>query len=186
MADVYTSPSSWKLLKHVKITLPPICPNETDFWLGHFECFGYKNKVSGPKRLFAAIFQTGLGIAVSGIIISLLVVNLRINFSPSAPTQIDQQAFVSVCTVIATFLGAVFWREQSDLHQKWQYLADLFNRIVELHPPENDSVYNMREHLLIGLAHDTLTMGMWAHRSFRTSFKEALERSIIFEKKIII
>ncbi len=159
-------------------------------FLGHVACFGYEHKISGKRRIIAALIQTLWG---SFLLISLIVVsfwllshtawpvNLKLS---STEVGIDQQSFSALILAIAAMFGAAFWREQKDMHEKWRYLADQFNRITEIKVDDPLSFCNearRKEQLLVCLIIDCIVMGMWGHESFSATFKDVLEKATIYK-----
>jgi hypothetical protein len=75
---------------------------------------------------------------------------------------------MGLIAIIAGVFGATAIRERSAMHEKWRYLAELFNILIQTDPGQK------RNHIEACLAYDILTMEMWAHKSFRYMFKEIL------------
>jgi hypothetical protein len=89
--------------------------------------------------------------------------------------------------VLLAIFGAAFYREMKDIHNKFDYLAKLFNDVVKTEPTissgtPKENTYHQREHLLACLSHDILIMNMWAHKSFKFLFKETLEKTVIYDR----
>lgn len=154
--------------------------------LFQIEFSGYYNKINGKRRIFAAIAQT---LWASGALVFLVptirfILGQRHEFSwEFSDSEIEK--ILGIGGLIALVFGANFIREMKDIHNKFDYLAKLFNEIVKLKPLDKLSLteYNQREHLLACLAHDILTMNMWAHSSFRSVFKEVIEKAMIYESR---
>lgn len=70
------------------------------------------------------------------------------------------------------------------MHSKWEYLADLYNRMLE-QPflSETPQYFSCRESLKIALVIDSLTMGMWAHDSYYDTFESVITKAKVYENK---
>lgn len=177
----YETPQAFRDLRSIKVR------NAWSFFevflLGRFEIFGYRNLPSGKMRVFAAFIQTVWVSILLAVFFGFLLGVARKFGYPVNPNNglMEQGVFATLFVVVATVFGATFWREQSDLYERWQYLAALFNQIVLTDPPEGREGYDKREHLWSCFAHDLLVMEMWAHKSFRGAFCDLMERSVIFD-----
>ena len=136
-------------------------------FLGQGEWTGYYNKIGAKQRVIAALVQT----IWSASILVLFIYILK--------DQSEKINIVNACGLMAAIFGAAFFREMKDIHNKWDYLAKTFNDIIKLNANDDRLKYSQRDHLAACLAHDILTMNMWAHRSFRSFFKEILLKAVI-------
>jgi hypothetical protein len=145
--------------------------------LGQVGVFGYYNHLGAKRRIVAAAIQTFWSVAAM-YYLGEWMQGFEIN--PKQPIQPFYIAnILNACGLIAAIFGAAFFREMKDIHNKWDYLAKTFNDTIKLPPKYSDDLaYNPRDHLSACLAHDILTMNMWAHRSFRAFFKEMLEKAV--------
>ena len=145
--------------------------------LGRWDVLGYGNGLSGTMRMFAAGIQTIFGFAI--LLGVYFVLDSRGFFGPKPQSGPDVgSAFATnvattTSVLILLFTGS-FIHERANLYSKWRYLADLFNSIITL---QNASLKH-RDHILACHACDTLTLDMWAHESFRESFKLALRDAV--------
>lgn len=177
----YQTPKPYLNLCEIYINDPPVKHWETVF-LGKSSLSGHWNNISGPKRILAAVIQTFW----SALALTLILV---IGFQFHRVDDWKAEQPIGFLTLITGIFGATFYHERTTIHEKWQYLAATFNSILQIDPPAGNGSksgigkYSIREHMLACLAHDILTMEMWAHRSFRAAFKEALERAIIHSVK---
>ncbi len=75
---------------------------------------------------------------------------------------------------IIVIIYSSLWK---DYHSKWEYCSHLFNDTLK-------SLNESEAHLLeASLAIDVLILDLWAHRSFRDLFYQALENAIKFKYK---
>lgn len=154
------------------------------FFLFQFEFSGYYNRINGKLRIFSAAIQTFWASVALVILISFIKFAFHKDHEFSMTVdKLEIEKILGIAGLIALIFGANFIREMKDIHSKFDYLAKLFNDIVKIKPLEPLSLneYNQREHLLTCLAHDILTMNMWAHSSFRAVFKEVIEKAVIYE-----
>ena len=139
----------------------------------HYSCTGYFNEINAKKRIFAAIWQTFMATLAVFIIYDFF--KNRCFFNSDPPNSMNIIAFISA------IFGATFFREMKDIHNKFSYLAGIFNDIIKIDPIKNadNNSYNKREHLLSCLGHDILIMSMWSHKSFKSVFKDILEKAVL-------
>jgi hypothetical protein len=141
-----------------------------ELWiLGRWCWAGYGRLLSGHRRLFAAAWQT--------IVVLSLYVGV---FKAFGYYQLSKDDFLWVLGAVSAFFGAAFLREHRDYVSKWNYLANLFNNVVQI--PHSDVGYDQREHLLACLVWDILTMEMWAHRSFHVCVRDVICRAAFLLK----
>ena len=175
----YKTPNKFNSLPSIKINSYWAEKNPFEvivevIFLGQFELAGYYNRVGAKSRIITALIQCTWSSAALFAIGSTL--------DHYEIIRSNSESIVSICAVIGAIFGATYFREMKDIHNKWEYLSATFNEIVKV-PPIRHGLrkYNQREHLAACLAHDLLTMNMWAHRSFRSFFKEIVEKAIIHE-----
>ena len=125
------------------------------------------DNVSGPKRAFAALWQTVLALLVLAIISVVAHQYGRIDLEP-----LENDAWLGVLALISGIFGATFINERASLHSKWQYLANTYTQAILM---EDRAI---QDHALSFLAHDILIMEMWAHKSFKQAFKDAIQESV--------
>ncbi len=177
----YTSPPSFEALRFISIERVLQGKDSLEKFievvlLGQFELAGYYNRVSAKLRFFSALIQT---IWATFFLVMLVKAVRQIGY-----TNLDDPLLnsVALCALISAIFGATYLREMKDIHNKWDYLARTFNDVIKLDTPTNTATtYSRREHLAASLAHDILVMNMWAHRSYRSFFKEILEKSVIYQ-----
>lgn len=154
-----------------------------DKWfLGRSDSYGYYNKPSANLRLFAALHSTLL-ISIFFALLAILA-NTFIDSNLVAGSDGKPRSETEI-NLILGFLGlwfGMFWKEKKDLHDKWKYLADLYNKFLQ-EPPINPNIpskFSVREPLRVALALDCLVMGMWAHKSFYEVFEHVLIDAHLF------
>ena len=79
----------------------------------------------------------------------------------------------SVFSFFAFWFG-MFWREKAHIHNKWAYLAGLYNEIIKTEPSVRGKGYDKRMVMEIALALDILKLEMWGHSSYREIFQSIL------------
>lgn len=135
---------------------------------------GYKNRVSGNRRIIAAVVVTSLTSAP--VLLLGLSIVLKYGLGPNL------NAFGFVAPLILAFfgtIGGIFLKEKNSLYEKWKYLASLYNEVLKVEPSKNKDSYKKRELLEVALALDLLEMEMWSHDSFWESFRDTMESAII-------
>lgn len=172
-----------------------------DRFFFHWELFGFWNRPSGKLIALSALAQA---FCLSLIIIAVGVAYYKVlrgwfggqnpifnGFEPVICGQsgelkansnggTDQQAFLAFLILLVSSFGAIYWQELGRFYAKWAYLAALFNRVIEIDPAAGAKGYRKREHLNACMASDMLVMGMWAHKSFRESFRDLLEKAVLY------
>lgn len=142
---------------------------ETKFWekfvLGHFECFGHSNGLSGPKRLWSAAIQTFWATGFLWFLSYLFFKKI---------TVADSQSATGICGIVSAIFAGCALNEKSNLYGKWGYLAGLFNQVIATKELDRKML-----HQLSCFGHDCLTMHMWAHKSFNAGFNEIIILSLI-------
>lgn len=188
----YKISKKFENLKHIKITKL----HKDKFWLTtvvehallfQFGFTGYYNTIDSKRRIVSAMGQTIWAIIVLNLIRVIFnyifVTNYHVSFKIS--NQLSYKNYAGIAGVVAAIFGANFIREMKDIHNKFDYLAKLFNDVIKIKPIQfkkiNHQEYNQREHLAACLAHDILIMNMWAHRSFQGVFKDIFEKAIILD-----
>lgn len=151
--------------------------------LGHSSS-SYSNKISGWKQLKAAIIQTVWCSLLLCFFVFMLsgVSYFDICEKVCSGRGFEQGLYSSVIGIIVAVFGAAFWRERRDVIRRWRFLADAFNLIIQVEPPKGSCDYNKREHFFATYGHDILTLEMWSHRTFRSSFKDIIERSNLYAR----
>ncbi len=150
--------------------------------LGHIESFGYFNKIGPKRRVLAALLQTLWSMMFLGL--ATLCFHKFWNNSCECDRSIDLEGYIGFAALLAAIFGANFVRESRDVYSKFDYLAGVFNSIIQLDANKEILEYNnanKREHLLGCLAHDLITMNMWAHRSFTGIFNEVIKKAVILD-----
>lgn len=116
--------------------------------LNRYSFFGYKNSVRVNLRMIGCAFVTALAA-------SLLLV---------ATPNLPPTGFAALGTLFAS----LFIVERTSVYNKWQYLAGLYNKVIEA------DVGYKREVLRVALVLDIIEMEMWSHRSFDDIFEDVL------------
>lgn len=130
--------------------------------LGRYSFCGYKNHVRSNLRIFSALFTT---VSVTLFVLCTVKIvpknsyfNETVFSNPNAPLA------------IATMFISTFILERTHLHKKWEYLADLYNLILQVDIKEKDKYQIMRTALVL----DAIQMEMWSHRSYKKIFESVL------------
>lgn len=139
-------------------------------FLGRWPWFGYGNYISGSRRIFTGAFQT-----IFALVALYGCYWLAEKFGVIGGGVItDQDARMSMLLLVSGIFAGTLFNEKSSLYSKWNYLAHAFNSALNLPEPT-------KAHAMACLAHDLIVMEMWAHRSFRAMFKDAVRDAICLE-----
>ena len=92
----------------------------------------------------------------------------------------DRTGPITLALAIIGSISFLFMRERTSMHEKWKYLAVVYNDYVNLQPRTSISAVTIRgrEILAASLALDLLEMDMWNHNSFSTIFKMELTKAL--------
>lgn len=124
------------------------------FILNRYSFFGYKNAVRANLRLFASLGLTFFVISFFSFIFSIFRID---------ETNGNTSNLTTLWMACAGLFLSSFILERRNLHEKWQYLASLYNSIIE-------ADLNRKFELEYAFAMDLIDMEMWSHRSFREMF----------------
>lgn len=144
---------------------------------------GYRNSPSGNIRIIPTFWTTTF---ISAFLFCLFTAlnKLEPAFIIGKKDQsLDETYLLIVTSFMALWLG-LYWKEKKDLHEKWRYLAELYNQIISTPPGKVKSQFSGRESLRVALALDLLTMGMWGHTSFNSIFEAVLVEAYSHEHKV--
>ncbi|MES2801021.1 MAG: hypothetical protein V4654_00890 [Bdellovibrionota bacterium] len=134
---------------------------------------GYKNYVRSNLRIFSAISLTAfLGIFINAICI---VFGQSVSFF-KVVAGIQTLDFPLLASAIA-FCISTFILERSHLHKKWEFLANLQNKILET------DLGLKREILETTLTLHLIEMEMWSHKSFVDKFNVVMTSAVFTYKQ---
>lgn len=143
------------------------------FVLLKFSTFGYWNNVNANLR------------ATSTLLISYGWTMLIFKFSYLINLDFDNEKDWKKLGVFGAIFVAHYFHERTAYHQKWHYLASLYNEVLKASPfvtgkeTLQEATYSYRESLELALAIDTVQMEMWSHDSFRS----IVEKWLILHQK---
>lgn len=133
---------------------------------------GYYNNVRANLRLVAAWWTATIVSLTAFNVYSWLLTLLLVDVQP-----FSQESVSTAVVGYFALWGGLFWREKVSIHNKWQYLAQLYNSLLEAEPSKKNR-YRKRELLENALALDVLQLEMWSHESYAELFYCALKESI--------
>jgi hypothetical protein len=120
--------------------------------LNRYSFFGYKNSVRANPRIISSLLLTWFA-----TIIVMLAVDI---FSIQLPGN--------MILALAGFFLSSFIIERKNIHDKWEYLANLYNNLIQMDYGFKRDVFEC------ALVLDLIQMEMWSHRSFHEIFEKVL------------
>lgn len=131
----------------------------------------FKNNTKGKNLFVKAVWTTALLIVIFILSYKHISINTK---------RLDAKSFG---LFIAIFFG-LYWNARNVFTRKWDYSADLFNKLCFDLPFRN---YQSKTAKLITinytqstLAIDLLMLEIWSHKSFNKTFREALFNAIAY------
>jgi hypothetical protein len=140
--------------------------------------YGYFNSTAGNRRIWPALLiaieiYVCTGAVATFALLSLLPIKNLIALNYSIELE---QILAGALVFVGTWLG-LFWQEKRHLYSKWQYLAGLYNTVIQA-GHSGEKLYCTRDVARVALSVDILELEMWAHKSFREEFRSTLADAI--------
>lgn len=152
------------------------------FLLCKIDFCGYRNKPNANLRLMST-FVVSIIIGIVCFVATSALNQLELFFVTGTDADPRSEKLITLgIASVGLWLG-LFWKEKKDLHDKWHYLAVLYNEFIQQAPTQaKGQQYSSRNSLRVSLANDLLLMGMWAHNSFYPLFECALVEAYLFDQ----
>lgn len=134
--------------------------------MNRYSFFGYKNNVKSNLRIFSSLMLTSLAV------FSVLTAVHFLDFIGIWPSSFGSQNTPSFYAGTLFFFAASFGLEKWSHFEKWKYLAERFQSLMEREPGVR------RDVLEAVFVCDLIATNMWSHDSYNQVFEKNIVKSM--------
>lgn len=123
----------------------------------------FKNNQSGTWYFIKAVGRTALFVLATLSIFFIYIIKFK------SLTELDFEVDpITVSGSLLIVMIAFYWNERTSYVSKWEYLANLYNKMIEANSIEQYEMYRT------SLVHDIHLTEFWGHKTFWGIFHKAI------------